>query len=71
MAKRIIVFVNDPEKVKLITNELKTLLKSNKYSNCIISNAFYNAKLQGPAPKPKNNLNNVSFITTKIQIIRL
>ena len=28
-----------------------------------MSNAFYNAKLQGPAPKPKNNFNNKRFVT--------
>ena len=26
--------------------------------------AFYNVKLQGPAPKPKNNFNNVPFVTS-------
>ena len=28
-----------------------------------MSNAFYNAKLQGPAPIPKNNFNNKCFVT--------
>ena len=60
-----IVFVTDYEKVKLRLNELRTLLKNNKYSDHIISNAFYNtAKLQGIAPKPKNNFNNIHLVTT-------
>ena len=41
------------------------MLKNNKYSDHIISNAFYNAaKLQGIAPKPKNNFNNIPLVTT-------
>ena len=41
------------------------MLKNNKYSDHIISNAFYNAaKLQDIAPKPKNNFNNIPLVTT-------
>ena len=41
------------------------MLKNNKYSDHIISNTFYNAaKLQGIAPKPKNNFNNITLVTT-------
>ena len=69
LAKRIIVFVTDPENVELRLNELKTCQKNNKYSHHIISNAFYNAKLQGPAPKPKNNFNNISFVTSFHEVI--
>ena len=25
---------------------------------------FYNAKVQGPAPKPRNNFNNIPLVTT-------
>ena len=63
LAKIIIVFVTDPEKVELRLNELRVWLK-NKYPDHIISNAFYNAKLQGPAPKPKNNFSNLPFVTS-------
>ena len=45
LARKIIVFITDPEKVKLRLNGLKTWLKNNKYPDHIISNAFYNAKL--------------------------
>ena len=63
LAERIIVFVNDSEKVKLKLNELKIWLKNNKYPDDIISNAFYNAKLQLPAPKPNNNSTKIPFVT--------
>ena len=39
------------------------MAKNNKYADYIISNAFCNAKLQGPAPKPKDNSNNTSLVT--------
>ena len=45
LARKIIVFITDPEKVKLRLNGLETWLKNNKYPDRIISNAFYNAKL--------------------------
>ena len=56
LTKIIIAFVTDPEKVELRLNELRIWLKNHKYPDHIISNAFYNAKLQGPAPKSKNLL---------------
>ena len=54
LAKGITVSLTDPENFKLRLNELRIWLKNNKYPD-IISNAFYNAKLQGHAPKLKNN----------------
>ena len=56
--------MSDPEKVKIRLEELKHWLKNNKYPDHVISNAFYNAKLQGPAPKPKDNSENIPFVTT-------
>ena len=64
LAKRIIIVVTELEKVKLRLNKLKILLKSNKYPDYIISSVFYKAKLQSPASKPKNNFNNILFVTT-------
>ena len=64
LAKWVIVFVTDPEKVKLRINELRAWLKNNKYPDHIVSNAFYNAKLQGPAPTPKIKFNNIPYVTT-------
>ena len=40
------------------------MAKDNKYPDHIISITFYNAKLQDPAPKPKNNFNNRPFVTS-------
>ena len=54
LAKRITVSLTDPENFKSRLNELRIWLKNNKYPD-IISNAFYNTKLQGHAPKLKNN----------------
>ena len=45
------------------TKWIKNLAKNNKYPDRIISNAFYNSKLQGLAPKPRNNFNNIPFVT--------
>ena len=39
------------------------MAKNNIYPDHNISKAFYNAKLQGAAPKPKNNFNNIPFVT--------
>ena len=64
VAKRIFVFVTSSEKVELRLNELRVQLKNNKYPYHIISNALYNANFQGPAPKSKNNFNNIPFVTS-------
>ena len=40
------------------------MAKNNKYPDHIISVTSYNAKLQDPAPKPKNNSNNRPFVTS-------
>ena len=64
LAERVIVLVTDSKKVKLRINEFRTLLKNKKYPDHIVSSSFYNAKLQGPATKPKNNFNNVPLVTT-------
>ena len=64
LAKQSIVFVTDSEKVKLRLNELRTWLKNNKYPDHIILNTFCNGKLEGPAPRSKNNFNNIPFVTT-------
>ena len=58
LAKRTVVFVTDPEKVEL---RLWNLATNNKYPDHIISNAFQNAKLQGPAPKPKKKCQQYIF----------
>ena len=62
LAKRIIVFVSDEEKMNERLSELKTWLLSFSYSLAIIENAFFNAKLLGPAPKKEEIL--IPFVST-------
>ena len=74
LAQIILVFVTGVEKVKLRLSESRIWLNNNnKYPDHITLNAFHSTKLQGPAPKPKNNFSNITFVTsfTEIQIIRL
>ena len=51
LAKRVIVFVSDEEKINETLSELKTWLLLCSYPFTIIEKAFFNAKLQGTAPK--------------------
>ena len=62
MAKRIIVFVSDEEKVNERLSELKTWLLSCSYPLAIIDKAFFNAELQGPAPKKEEIV--IPFVST-------
>ena len=50
LTKQIIVFISDEEKMNERLSELKTWLLSCSYPLTIIEKAFFNAKLQGPAP---------------------
>ena len=45
IAKTIIVFVSNPEKVIIRLDELRQLLKKCKYPECVISKSIFNAKL--------------------------
>lgn len=63
LAKRIIVFVSNPEKVTIRLEELRKWLKNCKYPDSIIDSSFHKAKLQGPAPF-SNKSNNIPFVTT-------
>ena len=62
LAKRIIVFVSDEEKMNERLSELKTWLLSCSYPLPIIDKAFFNAKLQGPAPKKEEIV--IPFVST-------
>ena len=62
LAKHIIFFVSNEEKIEYRLNELKNLLKSCKYPENVINTAFRNARLQGPPPL-KTNSNNIPFVT--------
>ena len=63
LAKRIIVFVSNEEKIEYRLNELKNWLKSCKYLENVINRAFRNARLQCSASL-KTNSNNIPFVTT-------
>ena len=63
-AKRIIVFVSNPEKVLIRLDELRQLLKGCKYPEHVISKNIFNAKLQGPARNPERSKNIIPFVTT-------
>ena len=62
LAKRIIVFVSNEEKIEYRFSELKNWLKSCKYHENVTNIAFCNARLQGTAPL-KTNSNNIPFVT--------
>ena len=50
LAKCIIVFVSNDEKVEMRLKELKNWLKDCNYTDSVINQSFYNAKVQGPVP---------------------
>ena len=56
LAKRIVVFVTDEERIKFRLQELKNWLLNCNYPNSLIDHAFHKAKLQGPAPKKQEIL---------------
>ena len=62
LAKRIIVFVSDEKKMSEILSELKMWLLSCSYPLAIIEKAFFNAKLQGPAPNKEKIV--IPFVST-------
>ena len=64
LAKRIIVFVSNPEKVIICLDELKQFLKEWKYPEHVISKSIFNAKLLGPAPNLKRSKYVIPFVTT-------
>ena len=63
LAKRIIVFVSNDEKVEMRLKELTNWLKVCNYPDSVINQSFYNSKLQGPALFT-DNLKNIPFVTT-------
>ena len=58
----IIVFVSDEKKMNERLFKLKTWLLSCRYPLAIIEKAFFNAKLQGPAPKKEEIV--IPFVST-------
>ena len=64
LAKRIIVFVSNPQKMNERLEELKQFLLKCDYPESVINKSFHNAKLQGPAPKPVEKDKILPFVTT-------
>ena len=55
LAKRILVFVSDDQKVALRSKELRKWLLNCGYLESVINKSFFNAKLQGSANKSANS----------------
>ena len=55
LAKCILIFVSDEQKVTLRVKELRKWLVNCGYSELVIDKSFFNAKLQGLANKPTNS----------------
>ena len=62
LAKRIIFFVSNDEKVEMKLKELKSWLKDCNYPDNVINQSLFNAKLQGLAPFTVNS-KNLPFVT--------
>ena len=64
LAKRIIVFVTNSEKMEHRLKEMEKWLIECGYPLQLIKKKVHNARLQGPAPKPDNCKNTMPFVTT-------
>ena len=63
LAKRIIVFASNPEKLSVRLDKVRHFLKERKYPEHVISQSIFNAKFQGPKPNPKRSRNIILFVT--------
>ena len=63
LAKRIIVFASNPEKLIIRLDNLRQFLKERKYPEHVVSQSIFNAKFQGPKPNPKRSKNIIPFVT--------
>ena len=64
LAKRIICFVSDPVRMEFRLNELRSFLRRCNYPNTVVEKGIFNARLQGPAPKPVDRNDVLPMITT-------
>ena len=66
LAKKLVCFIPNEERLELRLNELKNWLLKRNYPSQLIDKKIHNAKLQGPAPapQPQNNTNNRLVFTT-------
>ena len=63
LAKRIIVFVSNHNRMKFRLNQMRQWLIKCGYPDKIIDKGFHNAALQGPAPNPEEQKENISFVS--------
>ena len=64
LAKRIICFVSNPTVMEHRLTQLRSWLCHCNYPKKVIDKSIYNARLQGPAPKPVDKNDVIPFITT-------
>ena len=64
LAKRIIVFCSESEREEYRLKELKQWLLRCGYPEGLIDKKFHNAKLQGPAPKPRDFQEVIPLVST-------
>ena len=64
LAKRIIIFTSDPIIMENHLSNLKSRFLSYNYPEKVIDRAIYNAKLQGPAPKPSSPNSTIPLLST-------
>ena len=68
LAKRIICFVSESERMEYRLDELRTFLKNCNYPKSVVEKGIFNARLQGPAPEKTNN-KIIPFVTTHFENI--
>ncbi len=66
LAKKIITFVSDEKQTNFRLQQMRQWLLKCKYPNEIINIGIFNAKLQGPAPPPKDPNNQLIFVSKYI-----
>ena len=64
LAKKIVEFVSNYETEEIRLKELEVWLTACKYPKDVIKKGIHNARLQGPAPNPKNKKQTLPFVTT-------
>ena len=65
LAKKIVVFVSDGDQTLLRLQQLREWLIRCNYPQKLIDKGFHDAKLQGPAPAPKDKMENKMIFVSK------
>ena len=66
LAKKIVVFVSNTDQMNFRLQQMKEWLLKCRYPAKIIDKGIHNAKLQGPAPPPKNTDNQIILVSKYI-----